>query len=96
MPAPAGIQTFAVMDYSEAVMAVAKVIEIIAGSKVSFEDAIKQGIARAAETLSGIASAWVKEQSIVVEGGKVAEYRVTMNVTFMLDGSGKPAGKKKK
>lgn len=77
-------------------MAVAKVIELISGSKISFEDAIKQGIARASETLDGIASAWIKEQSVVVEGGKVAEYRVTMNVTFLLKGSDKPTGKKKR
>lgn len=94
--AEAGIQMFDFLYFSEAVMAVAKVIEIISGSKNSFEDAIKQGIARAAETLNGIASAWVKEQSVVVEGGKVAEYRVTLSVTFMLDAPGKPAGKKKK
>ena len=76
-------------------MAVAKVIEIIAGSKVSFDDAMKQGIARASETVSGITSAWVKEQSVVAEGGKVTEYRVTMKVTFMLKAANKPASKKK-
>lgn len=70
-------------------MAVAKVIEIIAGSKVSFEDAIRLGIARASETVNGVASAWVKEQSVVVDDGKITEFRVTMKVTFMLKGAGK-------
>ena len=75
-------------------MAVAKVIEIIAGSKTSFDDAIKQGVARASETMSGVASAWVKEQSVVVNAGKVAEYRVTLKVTFMLKAPEKAAKKK--
>lgn len=76
-------------------MGVAKVIEIISGSKVSFEDAIEQGIARAAGTVNGITSAWVKEQSVVVDGGKIAEYRVSMKVTFILKAPKKSAAKKK-
>ena len=76
-------------------MAVAKVIEIIAGSKVSFDDAIKQGIARTSDTVNGISSAWVKEQSVVVEGGKIAEYRVAMMVTFMVNAPNKSAAKKR-
>jgi hypothetical protein len=76
-------------------MAVAKVIEIIAGSKVSFEDAIKQGVARATDTVSDVATAWVKDQSVIVEGGKVAEYRVALKVTFVIKSSGKSASRKK-
>lgn len=76
-------------------MAVAKIIEIISGSKLSFEDAIKQGVARATDTVNDVASAWVKEQSVVVERGKIVEYRVTMKVTFMLNAP-KRAGSKKK
>jgi dodecin len=76
-------------------MSVAKVIEIIAGSKVSFEDAVSQGVARASETLSDISSAWVKDQSVVVTNGKVVEYRVTMKVTFLLAG-GKTSTKRGK
>ncbi|HET9484784.1 MAG TPA: dodecin family protein [Xanthomonadales bacterium] len=66
-------------------MAVAKVIEVIAGSKVGFEDAIKQGVERANDTVTGIQSAWVKEQQVVVERGRVVEYRVTLKLTFMLE-----------
>ena len=66
-------------------MAVAKIIEIIAGSTVSFEDAVKQGVARASDTLSDISGAWVKDQSVIVSKGKVVEYRVTMKVTFVLN-----------
>ena len=76
-------------------MAVAKIIEIIAGSKISFDDAVKQGIARATDTINEVTSAWIKDQSVVVDGGNVTEYRVVMKVTFMLKGGAKAAGKKK-
>ena len=65
-------------------MSVAKVTEIISSSDKGFDDAIKTGIARAAKTLSGIKGAWVKDQKVIVEKGKVVEYRVTLRVTFIL------------
>ena len=68
----------------EASMAVAKVTEIIASSDKSFEDAIKQGVARANKTLKNIRGGWVKDQKIVVENGKITEYRVAMKVSFVL------------
>jgi dodecin len=71
-------------------MSVAKVIEIIAGSKTGFDDAVRKGVARATETIDAVEAAWVKDQNVMVEGGKVVEYRVTLKVTFMLKG-----GKKK-
>ena len=67
-------------------MSVAKVIEIIATSSKSFDDAIKQGVARASDTISGVAAAWVKDQSVEVAKGKVTLYRVTLKVTFVLKG----------
>ncbi|MCK7595478.1 dodecin family protein [Pseudomarimonas salicorniae] len=70
-------------------MSVAKVIEVISVSKTSFDDAIKQGIARATETVSDVAGAWVKDQSVDVSGGKVTGYRVTLKLTFVLKGAGK-------
>ena len=66
-------------------MSVAKVIEISATSEESFEDAVRQGIAKAAETVHSIKAAWVKEQQVVVEDGKVAGFRVDLKVTFVLD-----------
>lgn len=66
-------------------MAVAKVIEITATSTESFEDAIHSGIEKASETVHNIKGAWVKEQKVVVEGGKVAGYRVDLKVSFVLD-----------
>jgi flavin-binding protein dodecin len=67
-------------------MAVAKVIELTASSNKSFEDAIEQGIKRASKTLDNVEGAWVQEQKVVVKKGKIAEYRVNMKVTFVLNG----------
>lgn len=66
-------------------MAVARVTEIIAGSKKSFDDAIEKGIDRANKTLKNVEGAWIKDQSIILSKGKIKEYRVIMNVTFVLD-----------
>lgn len=65
-------------------MAVAKVTEITASSKKSFDDAVEVGIKRASKTLEKIQGAWVNEMSVVVKDGKVEEYRVNMKVTFVL------------
>ena len=66
-------------------MSVAKVSEISATSSKSFEDAIQQGLARASTTLRHIRGAWIKEQHVRGEGGRISEYQVTMMVTFILD-----------
>ena len=66
-------------------MSVAKVIELSSTSKKSFEDAITQGIARATKTVHNIRSAWIKEQRVSIEGGKIASYQVNMQVTFVLE-----------
>ena len=66
-------------------MSVAKVIEMSSESPKSFEDAIVQGIAKASKSVHGIKSAWVKEQHVVVENGKVTLYRVDLKMTFVLD-----------
>jgi len=66
-------------------MSVAKIIELSAESPKSFEDAIQKGISRASKTVHGIKSAWVKEQHVVIDNGKVALYRVDLKVTFVLD-----------
>ena len=65
-------------------MSVARVTEITSASTVSFEDAIKKGIARADETLDQVRGAWVQEQKIVVDGGQITEYRVNLKITFVL------------
>jgi flavin-binding protein dodecin len=66
-------------------MAVAKVIELTATSSVSFEDAIRQAIEKASETVRDIKGAWVKEQQVTVENGRVTGYRVDLKVTFVLE-----------
>jgi dodecin len=66
-------------------MSVAKVVEITASSPTSFEDAVKNGIEKASETLHGIKGAWVSEEKVEVEGGKISEFRVTLRVSFVLD-----------
>ena len=65
-------------------MSVAKVVEILASSPNGFDDAVKTGIERAAKTLDGIKGAWVQDQQVVVENGKVTEFRVALKVTFVL------------
>jgi flavin-binding protein dodecin len=66
-------------------MSVAKHIEITAESTKSIEAAIQDGISKASETIKGIRSAWVKDQTVLVEKGKVTGYRVNMKLTFVLD-----------
>ncbi|NLT07856.1 MAG: dodecin domain-containing protein [Solirubrobacterales bacterium] len=66
-------------------MAVAKIIEITAASPESFDDAVRQGIAKASETVRDIQGAWIKEQKVKVGAdGAVTEYRVDLKVTFVL------------
>ena len=66
-------------------MSVAKNIEISSTSAESFEDAINKGIQRASKTIDNVRSAWIKEQKVKINGGKVSEYEVIMILTFVLD-----------
>ena len=66
-------------------MSVARVTEITSTSTKSFEDAIQQGVARATETLRNVRSAWIKEQQVRVEDGKISAYQVNLMVTFVLE-----------
>ena len=66
-------------------MSVAKVSEISSTSTTSFEDAITQGLARASKTIRNVRSAWIKEQQVRLDNGKIAEYQVNMMVTFVID-----------
>lgn len=65
-------------------MSVAKTSEITASSSKSFEEAIRKGVKKMAETVKGIEGAWIKEQKVVVKDGDVTAYRVTMKVTFIV------------
>lgn len=66
-------------------MSVAKVSEITSTSKASFEDAIQKGLKRANKSLRNIKSAWIKEQTVRLDKGKITEYQVNMLVTFILE-----------
>jgi flavin-binding protein dodecin len=66
-------------------MSVAKNIEISAESAASFEDAIQQGIKRATGSVHNIKGAWIKEQKVRIDNGKITSFRVDMKVTFVLD-----------
>jgi len=67
-------------------MSVARVSEIKASSTESFDDALRQGVARAVKTLRNVKSAWVANQDVMVDDdGNIAEYRVQLKVTFVLD-----------
>jgi dodecin len=70
----------------EAEMAVASVSKITAASPTSFDAAIQEGLARASQTLRGITGLHVIEEKASVSNGKIAEYRVTMELTFILEG----------
>jgi hypothetical protein len=76
-------------------MSVAKVIEVTSSSSKGFEDAVRSGIATVAETVEHVHGAWVSEQKVVVENGKVVEYRVTMRVTFVVEHDEPKKGRKK-
>ena len=67
-------------------MSIASISEIKASSTVSFDDALKQGVKRAAKTLRNVKSAWIMDQEVGVgENGEITEYLVHMKVTFILD-----------
>jgi len=65
-------------------MSVARITEIISSSSTSFEDAVNNGVERASKTLKNVQGAWVKDQSVEVDNGKITEYRVVLKVTFIL------------
>ncbi len=66
-------------------MAVARISEIIASSKDSFDGAVRAGVKRATKTLRGITGIEVTRMQCKIEKGKLKEYRVHMNVTFVLE-----------
>ena len=66
-------------------MSVAKTIELSADSSTSFEEAIQEGIRKAGESLEHIQRAWVKDQIVLMNDGRVEAYRVHMTVTFKVN-----------
>lgn len=66
-------------------MSIARITEISATSTKSFEDAVRQGVKRAAKTLDNVEGAWVQDMKVDVKKGEVTEYRVILKVTFVLN-----------
>jgi len=66
-------------------MTIARITEVISTSTISFDDAIKKGIERAARTLDNVDGAWVLDQKVTVENGSVSEFEVTLKITFVLN-----------
>ena len=66
-------------------MAVLKVIEIMASSNDGWDAAARKGIKKASDSLKGIQSAWVQDQSVTVKDGEVDNYRVTLKITFEVE-----------
>lgn len=65
-------------------MTVARITEISSVSAVGFQDAIVQGVERANKTLKNVKGAWVKDQEVTIDNGKVTGYKVVLKVTFIL------------
>jgi dodecin len=63
-------------------MSILKVIEIMASSEKSWEDAVKSAVKTAGKTLKGIRSVWIQDQSAVVKDGDILEFRVNCKITF--------------
>ena len=72
-------------EFREDTMAVASVTKITAASSDGFDAAVREGLARASRTVRGITGLHVIEHKASVENGKIAEYRVTMAITFILE-----------
>jgi len=66
-------------------MAVATVTKITSSSTEGFDDAVREGLSRASKTLRGITGLRVEDIKAAVSNGKITEFRVTMEVTFVLE-----------
>lgn len=66
-------------------MSIAKVIELTARSTESFEDAAQQAVDKARESVRAIREAWIRDQKIRIQDGKVAEYQVDVKITILVD-----------
>jgi len=67
-------------------MSISRTTEIKSSSALSFDDAMKKGIARARKTLTNVRGAWIENQEVLIdEKGNIAEYRVQMRITFILE-----------
>jgi hypothetical protein len=66
-------------------MSIAKIVELSSTSKESFDDAVNKGVERACKTLENVKGAWVEDQKVIIENGKITGYRVNLKITFVLE-----------
>lgn len=66
-------------------MTIAKIIEVSSDSSVSFQDAIESGIKRAERTVNNVKGAWIAEQKLTIDSGKITNYRVIMRISFVIE-----------
>lgn len=66
-------------------MKILKVLELMASSDKSWEDATQNAVTKASETVKNIKSAWVQDQSVVVNENKITEFRVTLKISFEVE-----------
>jgi len=67
-------------------MSISRTTEINSSSALSFDDAMKKGIARTLKTLKNVRGAWIENQEVLLdEKGKISEYQVRMKITFILE-----------
>lgn len=76
-------------------MSIVKVIEVIASSEKSFDDAVEQAVKESSKTVRNIDSVWVKDMKVHVKDGKIKSYGVICKVSFRLDGEKKKKKDKK-
>ncbi|WP_371036413.1 MULTISPECIES: dodecin family protein [unclassified Rhodosalinus] len=67
-------------------MTMLKVIEVLAESDKSFEDAAQNAVTQASESVRNVKSVYIKEMNASVENGKITSYRVNAKISFALDG----------
>ncbi len=68
-------------------MTMLKVIEVLAQSEKSWEDAANNALLQAKESVRGIRSIYIKNMEAVVEDGRISEYRINAKISFLLEGS---------
>lgn len=66
-------------------MSVAKIIELSAESRESFDHAVKLGVDKAQSSLQNVRSVWIKDQEAIIENGNIVSFRVHMKATFALE-----------
>ena len=64
---------------------IAKVVEVVAQSDKSFDDAAQQAVRETAKTVRGLKSIWIDNFSGTIKNGKIVEYRVNAKLTFIIE-----------